>query len=153
MKEFNDIYKQYYKAVYRMANRFLNSHENASDITQEVFVYLYKQIRKNGKIENEKAWLFKVTCNLSLAYIKKNKRVVELKNEKEIEIETESHAHSEIYSALQRLKENDKMLLTLYNEGLSYKELSEVTRIKFTSLGKTLSRALKRLKDEVEKRK
>lgn len=153
MKRFNDLYKQYYKLVFRLAFRFVNNHESAADISQDVFIYLYENLVKNAKIKNEKAWIYKVTSNLSLAYIRKNKRTVKIKKEVQIEIKDENQSNSEVLIALQNLKENDRILLTLYNEGLSYKELSEATGLKFTSIGKTLSRALKRLKDEMERRK
>lgn len=153
MKHFNDLYKEHYKSVFRLAFRFVKNHESAADIAQDVFVYLYKNHVKNAKIENEKAWLFKVTSNLCLAYLRKSKKKAELNKEIQNETLEENQSSSEVLFALQNLKEPDRVLLTLYNEGLSYKELSEATGIKFTSVGKTLSRAIKRLKDEVERRK
>jgi len=65
LKHFNDLYSEHYKSVYQLAFRFLNDHESAADISQDVFVYLYKSITKNAEIENVKAWLLKVTSNLS----------------------------------------------------------------------------------------
>lgn len=151
MKQFNEIYNEYYKLVYRLAVRFLHDHICAADISQEVFMYLYKKQAHNDKIENIKGWLYKVTRNLCLAEIKKNKRIIELNDRIINETVGEIQTNSKIIKALNKLGENDRMLLTLYNEGLSYKELSVATGIKFTSVGKTLSRALKKLKDEVEK--
>ena len=153
MKHFNDLYSEHYKSVYRLAFRFLNDHESAADISQDVFVYLYKSITKNAEIENVKAWLLKVTSNLSLAHIRKNRRILDLRKEVQNEIKKENRSNSEVLLALQQLNDKDRILLTLYSEGLSYKELSETAGIKFTSVGKTLSRALKKLKDEVERRK
>lgn len=152
MKRFNVLYNQHYKSVYRLAFRFLNNHENAADISQDVFVYLYKRLVKSENIENEKSWLFKVTCNLSLAYLKKNRRLTQLNNDTLKSVEVETDSNTEIITALEKLKEDDRILLTLYNEGLSYKELAATTGIKYTSVGKTLSRALKRLKDELAKK-
>jgi len=150
LDSFNDLYNMYYKSVYRLAFRFLNDFENASDISQDVFIHLYNCIIQKKEIRNEKAWLYKVTSNLCLAFIKKNKRINSIKTEA-TEVQTESDINTEILEALQKLKEKDRMLLTLYNEGLTYKELAEITGIKFTSISKTLSRALKKLKDEIER--
>jgi DNA-directed RNA polymerase specialized sigma24 family protein len=44
-------------------------------------------------------------------------------------------------------------LLTLYSEDFSYKEIAEITGIKFSSVGKTLARALKKLQNEIETKK
>lgn len=153
MKNFDELYNKHYKSVYRLAIRFLNNKENAADITQDVFLYLYNKLNKNKNIENEKAWLYKVTSNLCLAFIRKNKRIVRITRDTKNEMTEGNQSGLEVFSALKRLKESDRILLTFYNEGLSYKELAELTGIKFTSVGKTLSRALKRLKDEVERQK
>jgi RNA polymerase sigma-70 factor (ECF subfamily) len=150
---FNRLYKENYKSVFRLAYRFLRNHEAAADISQDVFLYLYKRLLKDANIENEKSWLYKVCSNLSLAHIKKNKRIIELNAQVKAENIRDENSESIVFETLQKLPKNDRMLLTLYNEGLSYKELAEVTGIKFTSVGKTLSRTLKKLKDEMERRK
>lgn len=153
MEPFNRLYEEHYKSVYRLAYRFLRNHEAAADISQDVFLYLYKRLNKGVKIENEKSWLFKVCSNLSLAHIRKNKRIVELNAQVKADDIKVNSSESTVFEALQKLPENDRLLLTLYNEGLSYKELSVATGIKLTSVGKKLSRTLKKLKDEMEKRK
>lgn len=81
MKRFDALYKQHYKLIFRLAFRFVKDYESAADISQDVFVYLYKRLKANAKIENERAWLYKVTSNLSLAHLKKTKRIVEFKKE------------------------------------------------------------------------
>lgn len=153
MEQFNKLYKEHYKMVYRLAFRFTNNNENAADISQDVFMYLFKTLSRKGEIKNERAWLYTVTSNLCLAFIRKNKRIITLKDENKNGIEEHGESTSEIMHALQKMNEKDRILLILYNEGLTYNELSEATGIKFTSVGKTLSRALEKLKDEVEKRK
>jgi len=58
-----------------------------------------------------------------------------------------------ILIAFSKLKPEEKLLATVYSEGLSYKEISEVTGIKFSSVGKTLSRTLKKMEIELKKQK
>jgi len=55
-----------------------------------------------------------------------------------------------INDALSKLKSKNKLLVLLYSEGLSYKEMSELTDIKLSSIGKTLSRTLSTLKNELK---
>ena len=52
-----------------------------------------------------------------------------------------------IKSALSRLKPQERLLAILYSEGFSYKEMSELAEIKFSSVGKLLSRTLNKLKE------
>ena len=53
--------------------------------------------------------------------------------------------------ALNAMNEEDRKLLVLYSEGYSYKEIAEISGMKFSSVGKTLSRALKKMKEVINK--
>ena len=52
--------------------------------------------------------------------------------------------------AVSKLNSQEKILATVYSEGLSYKEIAEVTGIKFSSIGKMLSRTLKKMEKELK---
>jgi len=61
-----------------------------------------------------------------------------------------SVAKAALNQVLDKLKPDERFLVVLYSEGLSYKEMAEVTEIKFTSVGKTLSRILKKIEIELK---
>jgi len=46
----------------------------------------------------------------------------------------------------QQMKEKERIILILYSEGLSYKEIAEASGIPLSSVGTTLVRALFKLK-------
>ena len=56
-----------------------------------------------------------------------------------------------IRQALLKLKPKEKALAILYSEGMSYKEISEISGIKFSSVGKMLSRTIKKLEENLKK--
>jgi len=49
--------------------------------------------------------------------------------------------------AIAELKPLEIKLIMLYSEGYSYKEIAQIAEINFSSVGKTLSRTLKKLKE------
>jgi len=51
---------------------------------------------------------------------------------------------------MEKLKPQERFLVILYSEGLSYKEMAEVTEMKYSSVGKTLSRTLKKIEKELK---
>jgi DNA-directed RNA polymerase specialized sigma24 family protein len=51
--------------------------------------------------------------------------------------------------AISKLKPQEKILAAFYSEGLSYKELAEVTGIRYSSMGKVISRTLKKIEKEL----
>lgn len=124
---------------------------DASDIVQESFISLYSKLKKGEVIKNRKSWLFRVANNRCIDHFRTNKSE---DLERDILISSDSNNMDEKYQIVREavaiLKERDKTLVTLYSENLSYKEISDVTGIKFSSVGKLLSRALAELEKELK---
>lgn len=151
MNLFNKTYNENYKAIYRYALKMIGNDSYASDIVQESFILLYTKLKKGEVITNRKSWLFKVANNKCIDHFRAHKSE---KLESDIVIASESYDNNEkhqiIRDAIDKLKKRDKILVTLYSENLSYKEISDVTGIKFSSVGKLLSRALAKLEKELK---
>lgn len=150
---FNEMYKQNYHLVYQLANKMVNDEEISKDITQEVFIKLYKAIHDGQKFLNIQSWLYRVTANSCYNHhriIRKNgKSVGNIQVHTENEPETsiiEQEVAQQIRNLMLRLKEKEQLILTLYSEGMSYKEIAEASGIPFNSVGTTLTRALSKLK-------
>ena len=58
-----------------------------------------------------------------------------------------------VQAALSSLNPHERALMVLYSEGMSYKEIAESTGMRFSSVGKTLSRTLEKLENELKKQK
>lgn len=131
--------------------------EEATDIVQEVFIHLYEKLENGSNIEYPRSWLYKVTVNKCIDFIKK-KRTHE-KVEMAVHLKTDENKlegdekQAVVKLALDKLKPDERALAVLYSEGLSYKEMAEATGIRFSSVGKTLSRTLNKLGDELIKLK
>lgn len=71
---FNEIVNRYSCKIYRLALKYTENERNADDIMQEVFLTL---VEKLGKFRNESkfsTWLYSLTKNTSLMYLRKNKK-------------------------------------------------------------------------------
>lgn len=135
---------------------FVHDLERARDIVQDTFIRLYQQDR--SKVEaGLKTWLFTVCRNRALDILRKDKRLVELEDEKAQRIPAKdfSPAHvadreerfQQVFAALERLSDNQKEVIRLkFQQGLSYKEISEVTGLSMGNVGFLLHTALKRLR-------
>ena len=58
-----------------------------------------------------------------------------------------------VHAALSVLNPHERALMVLYSEGMSYKEIAESSGMRFSSVGKTLSRTLEKLENELKKQK
>jgi RNA polymerase sigma-70 factor (ECF subfamily) len=71
---FNEIVNRYSCKIYRLAIKYTENERNADDIMQEVFLTL---VEKLGTFRNESkfsTWLYSLTKNTSLMYLRKNKK-------------------------------------------------------------------------------
>lgn len=72
-QEFNHMILPLAKSVYSYALYMTSQEEDASDITQDVMVKCWEKRSGFRKIHNPKAWLLKMTRNLCLDWLKKQK--------------------------------------------------------------------------------
>ena len=60
-------------SVIKVCNGFLHNHEDAEDVTQEVFVEVYQSIHKFRGDSKLSTWLHRIAVNKSLNHLRKNK--------------------------------------------------------------------------------
>ena len=139
--------------MFSIARKMVNDKDTACDIVQEVFVYYFEKTQIGHAVEYPRSWLLRATINKCIDYIACQKEFVQLDNIPQENAQQEDTIDKQqlemiVRNALGQLKSQDEMqLVILYSEGYSYKEIAEITGIKFSSIGKTLSRTLKKLKE------
>lgn len=70
---FETIYRTYYTRILHIATNYLQSRENAEEITQNVFLKLWREIDDIKKISNIGGYLFRITRNGCLDFLKHEK--------------------------------------------------------------------------------
>ncbi len=68
------IINAFSKKVYNLALNFIGDKDEASDITQEIFVKVYNNIDKFKDDRNFTSWLFTLSRNHCIDYWRKNKK-------------------------------------------------------------------------------
>jgi RNA polymerase sigma-70 factor (ECF subfamily) len=140
--------------MYRVASRMVGDSEDVSDIIQEIFIDFFNKINNGNIIHHPKSWLFRATINKCIDNQRSRKRFQNLDSlgeyKSEIGIVENQEMKDVISLAISKLNPQEKILATVYSEGLSYKEIAEVTGIKFSSIGKMLSRTLKKMEKELK---
>jgi RNA polymerase sigma-70 factor (ECF subfamily) len=63
---FDEIVERHRRAVYQVCYRFVNNHEDASDLTQETFVRAWKGVRNFKGEAALSTWLYRIAVNVSL---------------------------------------------------------------------------------------
>ena len=149
MNNFETTYKENYRKMYCVALNMINDQDAVCDIIQDIFIY-YHKLTQNGKsIKKPQSWLIRATINKCIDHSKYQKKHLKIESIEPIPINedlVEKNQEKEIIKlAISKLKPREKTLAILYSEGMSYKEISEISGIKLTSVGKMLSRTIKKL--------
>jgi RNA polymerase sigma-70 factor (ECF subfamily) len=79
---FHELYQKYHKRVYAICFRMTQNASESEDLTQDVFIRLFRTV---GSFRGESAfttWLYRLTVNLVLMHFRKRKRRLDRINEK-----------------------------------------------------------------------
>lgn len=72
--QFNAIYDEHNKLVYNLCLQYVLNTEDASDITQEVFVKIYQRYNQHDPaLASLKTWIYRITINHCLDFLKARK--------------------------------------------------------------------------------
>lgn len=65
---------RYSKTVYNLAFNFCGSSDDANDLTQDIFIKIYKNIDKFDENLNISSWIMRISKNHCIDYWRKNKK-------------------------------------------------------------------------------
>jgi RNA polymerase sigma-70 factor (ECF subfamily) len=70
----NMIVNEYSRRIYNMALNFAGNADDASDITQDIFLKIYNNIGKYNEDRSFHSWVLTISKNHCIDYYRKNKR-------------------------------------------------------------------------------
>ena len=158
---FTSLMKPVQDKMYRLALRLLVSKEAAEDATQEVLLKLWSRKEQLSSYNNVEAFAMTVTKNYCLDQLKlkqnNNLRIVhsnyengETSLQKQVEVQDDLNWVQKI---IEKLPEQQKILIQLREvEQYEYEEIAKMTDMQETAIRVALSRARKKIKEEMLKR-
>lgn len=128
---FDEFYKNNYNLVYRICFSILRDKENSEDITQNVFVKILKMPIEKLPSEYESSWLYTVSKNEALQFIRSRKNNVSdaglenvKSNDNEIENIIDNRDYQEIIKKLNKKQEQIVSLKIISN--FTFKEIGQI---------------------------
>lgn len=167
---FKNLYDRYKVLVYNVALNYLQNIEDAEEITQDVFIQLYHSLDKFKNESSIKTWIYRITINKCLDFIKHKKSKKRLfifgqKSNNEFEIQNFSNFEhpgillenkenaSVLFSVINELTENQKTAFILSKlDEMSNPEISEIMNLSISSVESLIFRAKTTLKEKLSKK-
>ncbi|MBQ9948960.1 MAG: sigma-70 family RNA polymerase sigma factor [Oscillospiraceae bacterium] len=142
--------EMFHKSVYRLAYSYVKNHADAEDITQEAFLRLYRSEVIFPSDKDCRAWLFRVTVNLSKNLLKSC--WFTRRTELDESIPCESREDSTLLESVMKLPPKYRVTIHLYYyEGYSVKEIADIMGASVSSVTTRLSRGREQLKEMLQK--
>jgi len=153
-EHFKELHTSYYPMVHQICMGFLKGDEYvAADLTQEVFINIWRSLDKFRGASSYKTWIYRITMNTCLKYIRDNKVRQHAPIEEHIAIVTESKStdhHQALYQAIGQLNKVDRLIIMMVLDDLDYSEIAEVVGISEGNLRVKIHRIKKSLKSLIK---
>jgi len=166
---FRILVEKYQHRVFNTCLGFLRNADDADDIAQEVFIEVYRSIDKFNEQSSLATWLYRISVNKSLDYIKMQNRKKRWSLMNRIATDSNSNdslfAHYEtpeisleqkeriaaLNKAIDNLPKNQKTAFTLHKyEQLPYSEIADILSTTVSAVESLMHRAKKNLTKQLE---
>lgn len=133
---------RYLKLIYGFVYKNVGSEADAEDITQEVFVKVWKNLKKFDQKKNFKPWIFQIAKNTAIDYLRKKKSIPfsKFENEKGQNLLVDNIASAPLNlieklsdkkvlaTAMQVLNDKERKVVSMRHiEGMSFGEIAEIS--------------------------
>jgi RNA polymerase sigma-70 factor (ECF subfamily) len=166
---FKKLVDEYEDMVYNTALGIVQNENDADDITQEVFIQVYRSVSSFKGDSKFSTWLYRITLGKALDHEKKKRRrkrfgfvqslfgadgqgqahAVEF-NHPGVQMEKKEKA-GELFNALNKIPDKQRIAFTLHKlEGQSYQEVAEIMNTTLYAVESLMGRAKTNLKRELK---
>jgi RNA polymerase sigma-70 factor (ECF subfamily) len=157
---FNLLIRKYQKRVYWLIRKMVIDHDDANDLSQEVFVRVWYGLDEFRGDSALFTWIYRIATNECLSHLKKKRRrfflpVHDVESELAGKIESGNHfSGNEIEKKLQlailKLPEKQRLVFNMkYFEEMPYEEMSQVLGTSVGALKASYHHAVQKIKATV----
>jgi len=175
---FSEIIKQYKGVVFGHCFSFLRNRQDAEDVCQEIFVNVYKNLKKFRGDSKLGTWIYRITINSCKNRLKQMQRlrsrmaeesytgndeeetntlVNNIKEKEENEPDNQyvsKEVRTAVFNRIGELTEEQRQVIILRDvDGLSYEEVGKLLKLSVSAVKSKLFRARENLREKLEKDK
>lgn len=155
---FNLLVRQYQQRVYWHVRKMVVDHDDADDLTQEVFVKIHKAIDNFREDSQLYTWVYRIATNECLTFLNKKRRRFFLPLEDvgaELTAKLESSPYItgdtiqlNLQKALLRLPDKQRLVFNMkYFDDMSYEEIAQITNTSVGALKASYHHAVKKIEE------
>lgn len=145
--------------IFKVVNIYADNKEDKEDLLQEIWLQLwlsFPRFRLQCKVST---WMYQVALNTALTYSRKSTirgkhlRNVASTSSASDDDNTQHEQERLLWEMIRSLQKAEKALILLSIEGISYREIAEITGDSENNVGVKLTRIRQKLKDLITRTK
>jgi RNA polymerase sigma factor (sigma-70 family) len=155
---FNLLVREYQKRVYWLIRKMVIDHDDADDLTQEVFIKIHKYIGNFREDSQLYTWIYRIATNECLSFLERKKRrfflpIGDVAAELMGKLDHSEHITGDeiqikLQKALLKLPDKQRLVFNMkYFDDMSYEQISEITNTTVGALKASYHHAVKKIED------
>ena len=159
-KLFQEVYKKYRPAIYRICNVYIYEKEQVEDLFQEIMLNIWNSLDKFKGDAKVGTWAYRVAVNTALLYNRKTSQYNKVKSSvidvpmgdqpTEDSKLNERRLH-QLEQSISQLQKQDRLIISLILEELTYDQVAEIVGITPNYVGVKVTRIKKQLYELLKK--
>jgi RNA polymerase sigma-70 factor (ECF subfamily) len=155
---FNLLVRTYQQRVYWHIRKMVIDHDDADDLTQEVFIKIHKSIGNFREDSQLYTWIYRISTNECLSFLQRKKRrfllpIGDVAKELSGKLDHGPHISGDeiqrkLQKALLRLPDKQRLVFNMkYFDDMSYEDISEITGTSVGALKASYHHAVKKIEE------
>lgn len=158
---FNLLVRQYQQRIYWHVRKMVIDHDDADDLTQEVFIKIHKYIDTFREDAQLFTWIYRIATNECLSFLNKKKRrfflpIEDVGQQLEAKIDASPDMDGDaiqkkLQKAILKLPDKQRLVFNMkYFDDLPYETISEITDTSVGALKASYHHAVKKIEEFLE---
>lgn len=155
---FNMLVRTYQQRVYWHVRKMVIDHDDANDLTQEIFIKIHKYIDTFREDSQLFTWIYRIATNECLSFLNKKKRkfflpiedvtqqlIAKVDNDPDL---NGDEIQKRLQKAILQLPDKQRLVFNMkYFDDMPYEQMAEVTKTSVGALKASFHHAVKKIEE------
>lgn len=145
--------REHHGSIYRICMAYLYDKSHVDDLYQEILLQLWGSLDRYRGDAKMGTWVYRVAVNTAITYNIRNKKTkleelpetIHIADDPTGQAKEKETQLSQLYKAISQLEEQDRLLISLVLEDMSYRDIAEITGSNTNNIGVRINRVKARL--------
>ncbi|MFM8851435.1 MAG: RNA polymerase sigma factor [Cytophagales bacterium] len=155
---FNMLVRTYQQRVYWHVRKMVIDHDDADDVTQDIFIKIHKYIDSFREDSQLFTWIYRIATNEYLSFLGRKKKrfflpIEDVAQHLSTKIDNDpdlsaDEIHKRLQKAILQLPEKQRLVYNMnYFDDLAYEQISEITDTSVGALKASYHHAVKKIEE------